>query len=347
MFVFSIALVCLLAACLLWWLWRREARHYGVRLSPLSLPVIGVLLLVAVLLYISRGLDPDTGRWIADWHEHQAFARQIVEGNPDPELAEKVPLQSLARVLQRQLHLTPSAEGWYVLALIYSELESPAVAVMAARRAVDKSDGDLEPRLLLARSLIEERRGQLSEESAALLEAIIEEVPQHDGALTLMASAAMQSRDFARALPAWEALLLRHGAGEARPLLENMVAAARSQLGAQQYYTNLAVTVEAAPTVEPGGTLFVFLRRPGDAGQPLAAVRVLADRFPLTVTVRPEHWLQDMPEPGTAVVAGARYNPGITRGIEDALESARLELLAGGAGALTASLLLPGASVDR
>ncbi|MFN3715006.1 MAG: tetratricopeptide repeat protein [Alcanivoracaceae bacterium] len=347
MFIVSIALVCLIAAGLLWWLWRREASRYGVRLSLLSLPVIAVLLLTSVLLYINRGLHPDTGRWLADWQEYQEFARQVVAGSPDPVLAEQVPLQSLARVLQRQLHLTPSAEGWYVLALVYSELEAPRVAVTAARRAVEKSDGALEPRLLLARSLIEERQGQLSEESAALLEAIIEEVPRHDGALTLMASAAMQSRDFARALPAWEALLARHGEGEARPLLENMVEGARRQLGAQQHYTDLMVTVEAAADVEPGGTLFVFLRRPGDAGQPLAAVRVLADRFPMAVTVRPENWLQDMPEPGTALVAGARYNPGITRGIEDALESARLVPLQGRAGELSATLVLPGPAVNR
>jgi cytochrome c-type biogenesis protein CcmH len=335
-----IAVAGVLAAALLLWLWRREAASLGVELRLPALPWAAAMVALAVLLYIWRGLHPDTDRWLADWNDYRDFAIQVVEGEPDPELAARIPLQSLARVLQRQLHLTPSAEGWYVLALIYSELEAPKVAVTAARRAVQDSNNALEPRLLLARSLIEQAQGRLDSESAQLLDGILDEQPRHDGALTLVASAAMQSQDFARALPAWEALLERHGQGEARPLLEKMVGDARRQLSAQQYYQNLSISITADAAVQTGGTLFVFLRRPGDVGQPLAAARVLADRFPMVVTVAPEHWLQAIPEPGTVLVAGARYNAAGTGGIEQVTAQAALVPLRGGAGNLSADIVL-------
>lgn len=336
----AIVLLAVFAALLLWWMWRREALRHGVALRLPSVAVVLTVAGLALLLYIWRGQHPDTGRWLSDWRSYQDFATQVVAGNPDPELAAQIPLQSLARVLQRQLHLTPSAEGWYVLSLIYSELEAPQVSVMAARKAVEISDNALEPRLLLARSLIEQEQGRLNDESGALLDDILAEHPGHDGALTLLASAAMQSQDFARALPAWQALLARHGEGEARPLLEKMVEDAGSQLSAQQHYQNLTVLVEAGEGIEAGGNLFVFLRRPGDVGQPLAAVRVLADRFPIPVQLAPANWLQAMPAPGTELVAGARYSAAGGGGVEQAGESAELVPVSGSAGALSARVRL-------
>jgi len=336
----AIALLAAVAALLLWWMWRREARSQGAALGLPSVPVVLGVAALALLLYIWRGQHPDTGRWLSDWRAYQEFATQVVAGDPDPELAAQIPLQSLARVLQRQLHLTPSAEGWYVLSLIYSELEAPQVSVMAARRAVEISDNALEPRLLLARSLIEQEQGRLNAEAGELLDSILAEQPNHDGALTLLASAAMQSQDFARALPAWQALLARHGEGEARTLLEKMVDDARRQLVAQQHYQNLTVVVDAGDGIEAGGNLFVFLRRPGDVGQPLAAVRVLADRFPISVQLTPANWLQAMPAPGTELVAGARYSAAGGAGVEQAGESAELMPVSGAAGALSARVRL-------
>ena len=336
----ALVLLAVTAALLLWWMWHREALRQGTTLQTPSIAVVLAVAALALLLYIRSGQHPDTGRWLSDWRAYQDFATQVVAGNPDPEQAAQIPLQSLARVLQRQLHLTPSAEGWYVLSLIYSELEAPQVSVMAARRAVEASNNALEPRLLLARSLIEQEQGRLNGESRELLEIILAEHPGHDGALTLLASAAMQSQDFARALPAWQALLARHGEGEARTLLEKMVEDARSKLSAQQYYQNLTVLVEAGDGIEAGGNLFVFLRRPGEAGQPLAAARVLADRFPMTVQLESANWLQAMPAPGTELVAGARYSAAAGGGVEQAGESAELMPVSGPAGALSARVRL-------
>lgn len=335
-----IGLTSLVVAVLLWGLWRHEAKQQAGALAKPAMMLTVAVVVVGALLYVGLGLHQDTDRWLADWHEHREFARQVVAGEPDPELAANVPLQSLARVLQRQLHLTPSAEGWYVLALVYSELEAPLVAVTAARKAVELAGDELDPRLLLARSLIEQNGGKLDAEAGEILDAVLQQHPDHDGALTLLASAAMQARDYARALPAWQALLERHGEGEAGPLLEKMVADAQRQLQSQLYFQNISVTVDADIRMQPGGTLFVFLRRPGDVGQPLAAVRVLADSFPMNVSVLPEHWLQDMPAPGTELEAGARYSDRAAAGIEGAIEAAERVALSGQAGSLAARLSL-------
>lgn len=340
MLIVMMVVVGLLVALALGLSWRAEAQRQGVRIGWLWLPVMAMLLLLGSGLYLWRGLHADTDRWLADWYEYRDFARQVVAGEPDPERAAEIPLQSLARVLQRQLLLTPSAEGWYILSLVYSEMEAPAVAVTAARRAVEISDGALEPRLLLARSLIESDEGRLNDESTAILDAVLAEYPEHDGALTLLASAAMQSRDFARALDAWQSLLARHGDGEARPLLERMIETARTQRDAQRYFDNVSVTVNAPAELAAGGTLFVFLRRPGDQGQPLAAVRVLADRFPFSVTLGPADWLQQMPVANTPVLVGARYNSAGGGGVEAATLEASPVPAQGEAGALQATLNL-------
>ena len=342
-----IGLTSVVVAVLLWALWRYEAKQQAVTIGKPVIPLTAAVIVGAVLLYAGVGMHQDTEQWLSDWSEHRDFARQVVAGQPDQELAAKVPLQSLARVLQRQLHLTPSAEGWYVLALVYSELEAPRVAVTAARKAVELAGEELDPRLLLARSLIEQNGGKLDAEAGEILDDVLQRHPDHDGALTLLASSAMQARDYARALPAWKRLLSRHGEGEARPLLEKMVADAERQLQSQLYYQGIDITVAAAPNVLAGGTLFVFLRRPDDVGQPLAAVRVLADGFPMTVSVSPENWLQEMPPPGTELVAGARYSERATAGIEGALESAEKVPLSGEAGQLTARLALSSAPTSE
>jgi len=332
----AIAVLALLAAGLMGFLWRRAAGE----LPPMAVVLVLITILVASGLYLTQGIHKETPRWIADWQDYNEFARQVIAGEPDPEMAAEVPLASLARVLQRQLHLTPSAEGWYVLALVYSEMEAPRVAVTAARRAVESSDGALEPQLLLARTLIEQEKGKLTSESAELLENIIAEYPQHDGALTLLASSAMQSQDYSRALPAWQRLLARHGDGEAAPLIQGMIDEATQKRAAQEYYRDLTVTVSADPWLAPGGTLFVFLRHPGGSGQPLAAVRVLADRFPMTVVINGPQWLQQMPEPGTELVAGARYDRGVAGGVEAADIVASPVTLSGTSGELQAALHL-------
>ncbi|PKM21596.1 MAG: cytochrome C biogenesis protein, partial [Gammaproteobacteria bacterium HGW-Gammaproteobacteria-14] len=268
----AIAVLAFLAAVLMGALWRRAAGD----LPPMALILVLVTILGAAAAYAIKGMNKEAPRWVSDWQAYNEFARQVIAGEPDPEMAAEVPLASLARVLQRQLHLTPSAEGWYVLALVYSEMEAPRVAVTAARRAVESSGGALEPQLLLARTLIEQEKGKLTDESAELLESIVAEYPQHDGALTLLASAAMQSQDYSRALPAWQQLLVRHGDGEASSLLQGMIDEATQKLAAQNHYRDLTVTVSADSWLTPGGTLFVFLRYPGGSGQPLAAARVLA-----------------------------------------------------------------------
>ena len=342
-----LGLVTLLVLVMLVLAWRHDLSRHGVALPaaayiwPLS---AGVL---ALLLYGLIGKHPQLEQWLADWHSHRDFAKQVVAGQPDPEVAQSIPLQPLSRVLQRQLQLTPSVEGWYMLALIYRELEAPQVAAESARMAVKLDPTAIPSRLLLAQTLIEQSQS-LPDEAESLLRTILAQQPEHDGAQTLLASGLMGRHDYQAALPLWRALLARHGNadGEAAALLRERLARAERGALAQQYYEDIVVTV-AATNIAPGGTLFVFLRQPGDKGQPLAARRVLADRFPLTVQLSSEDWLQSPPAPETPLLAAARYTPQPGQAVDQADLRAQAESLQRVGAALSASLLLSdGAASD-
>ena len=289
--------------------WRRELQRQGAVLPMLAVVWPGLAVLLALLLYGLLGKHPDLPQWLADWQQHRAFAQQVVAGTPDPAAAETIPLQPLSRVLQRQLQLTPSVEGWYMLALIYRELQAPEVAVESARTAVRLDAAAVPPRMLLAQILIEQQQG-LPQEAETMLRDVLREQPGHDGAQTLLASGLMGRKDYQAALPLWQTLVARHGQGdgEAAVMLRERLASAERGAEAQAHYRQIALTVVGAE-LSAGGTLFVFLRQPGQQGQPLAARRVLADQFPVTLTLSAEHWLQSPPPPGTALVAGARYTP--------------------------------------
>src|SRR5690606_11669561 len=106
------------------------------------------------------------------------------------------------------------------------------------------------------------------------------------------------------------------------------------------WLADVQVEVSAGEGIQPGGTLFVFLRRPGEKGQPLAAVRLLADRFPLTLPAEASHWLQAPPAPGTAPSAGARCTPARGHGVDRAGIAAENQPLGEHSGGLRATLRL-------
>ena len=156
----------------------------------------------------------------------------------------------------------------------------------------------------------------------------------------MLGMAATGGGDYRTAIEAWDALIALHPDGDGADTLKGARAKARERLANQSYVDNLRVTVEAASHVPAGGTLFVFLRKPGDTGQPLAAVRTLADRFPLTVEVKAGNWLQAVPPPGTELVAGARYASGPGGDVASAAIVTKNQPVTGKAGALRATVEL-------
>lgn len=313
-------LIAFVALVTLWlmWMWAREARREGTRLSP-ALLASGLLVpILAVGLYGVRGFHPDTAEWVDDVRMLEPMARQLAAGETPDSVAEGVTAPRLARVLQRELARSPSADGWYALGVLYGELEVPQLAVESARKALRLDPDSLSNQLLLAQGLMGEAGGRLTDEAGDLLDGILARYPQHDSAWLMVGLGAMQSGDFKRAEQAWEALLERHGDSQIATMLNQNLEQARSQGAAQKHFAELSVDVTSATPVADGGTLFVFLQRAGESGQPLAARRLLVQHLPQQVSLRAEDWLQAYPAPGTELVVGARYAPSAAAGVGEA-----------------------------
>lgn len=293
--------------------WRRQLQ------APL--PKGAYLLVFAVLLsggmaWALLGLHPETRQWLADEHQYRAVAEGIASGTPDLDAASKVPAFALTRVLQRQLVRTPSAEGWYALALLFEQLQAPLLSVDAARRSVALAEGEPTPALLLVRTLMSSEDPAALTEARGYLDEVLQREPEHEGARMLLGMVARRSGDFDASIAAWESLLASHPDGEAGDALARALAETKAAAASARRFGRIAVTV-SSDGVPAGGTLFVFVRRAGDSGgQPLAARRVLADGFPLTVELGPTDWLQPMPDTDVPLAAGARYGLGPAAGVD-------------------------------
>jgi cytochrome c-type biogenesis protein CcmH len=132
----------------------------------------------------------------------------------------------------------------------------------------------------------------------ALFDQALANLPDHPGALMLGGVAALRSGDAAKAIERWEKLIPRVGEDEAATL-RRMVESARGATNADAPATQagpapgspgtLTVVLDAAPealaAMPPGAVLFVFARDAEAGGPPVAAQRIPAPRFPLTVVL--------------------------------------------------------------
>lgn len=307
---------CLLMTVLLALIWRRESRRQGATVAAGPAWILAtVMVVIGGMLYWLAGYEEDTGEWLRDYQRLKPVATEILQGRSPGEVAgEDTRTGALTRVLQRELVRQPeSVSGWYALGLLYQQMEQPRMTVRAARKGVDVADGEQRTpmRLLLARGLVASNQGQLNPEAERILLSIVEANPDHDGAWTLLAMAASRSARHALAERAFENLLQRHGEGEIGSMLRKGLEQARAARAGEQQPAardEIVVRVSAAEGVQPGGTVFVFLRAGESGGKPLAARRMPVERFPVTVRVRAEDWLQQRPDDPGDLRAGARYS---------------------------------------
>ncbi|HCD74723.1 MAG TPA: cytochrome C biogenesis protein, partial [Alcanivorax sp.] len=263
---FIVLIVVLLAALLVCFLlWRRESRAAGAPLSITGLAIPLLVVAVAGLGYLTIGLDRNTLDWLADQRRYDPVAERVIAGEAPGEQDQDISAAALTRVLQSRLVREPSLTGWYTLGLLYDQLGAPAQAQEAARRALEMDPDDHAARLLLARGLIAQADGRLTDEAQAEIARVLADNPRHDGALMLQAMAANEARRFDLAARSWRALLARHGDGEAGDLIRRGLAQAEQQRERSEQLQGLTVTVQADDVPE-GGTLFVFLRRAGESG---------------------------------------------------------------------------------
>lgn len=323
-------------------LWRREARRIGDSASKLPLLVTLVVVTLGVGLYMALGYNSDTGEWLSDQSRLDHIANQLIAGKPPGKVADNVKAGPMARVLQRRLAQHPSSPGWYALALIYDQMQAPGPAVAAARRSLALASPDRvdDTRLLLARSLISKANGKLTPEAEKQIDKVLKKNPHHDGAWMLLAMSATKGGKPDLAIKAWQSLLSRHGDSQAGDMLRRGLAMAKEQKKRLAAMGHIHVTVTAASGVDDGGTLFLFVRKKGGSGQPLAAKRQLVDKFPVSVDLTPDNWLQSFPDAGTPLTVGARYSSGPGGSVENAGERVSPVLLKKGKNGLSASLHL-------
>ncbi|MGK0392662.1 MAG: cytochrome c-type biogenesis protein CcmH [Alcanivorax borkumensis] len=306
LWVMSLVLLLILAT-MLWLMWRSEARKAGKNMSgALGIPLVMVILAGAG--YGLIGLNEHTGTWLTHKQEYGDVAQQIIAGQPPEKAASEVPAGALVRVLQSELSQTPSAVGWYALGALYDQLGAPVQTEEAARKALQLNPENAAMHLLLARALIEKNEARLTDPALDEIRWVLDREPNHDGAWMLLAMSADRAGRYALAEQAWASLLSRHSQGETADLLQRGLNRAREQKQREGLFANLSATVHGE-NLPAGGTLFVFLREAGSAGQPLAAQRKVVPHFPINIELTAANWLQSYPDEQADLVIGARYTP--------------------------------------
>src|SRR5699024_10977433 len=224
-----------------------------------------------------------------------------------------------ALVLQNRMAQKPTAAGWLMLSNIYANMGAFEQAKEAGYAAFAHDDS-LDNQMWLAQIALQENGGALNAEAFMHIRSVIHAAPERNNAWLTLAMAATEAKDYDLAEEAWLELYRRNkGNVETEALFERSLQHVREQREIHAKYSQIQVRVEADATIAAGGSLFVFLRYEGSAGQPLAARRVLASKLPMTVTINRSDWLSDYPnENSPNVVVGARYNQSASRNVSDA-----------------------------
>lgn len=296
----------------------------GWRLAALLLLV---LMPCAALLFYGGVLAP---RSLEAWWE----LRQDMGPSVDKLLQGEMPkandnpgrtLADFIRVLQDRLQKQPdNAEGWFMLGMSYVQSELPEPALVAFEHAWRQAPGELRYTLAYAQTRLFSNEGQLDAQTRQLLEAVLAQYPDHEGALVLLGMGAFRSGDYAAAITALEHLRQlrqqRHAASS--PALTQQLDAtlqeARSRLQAAQPGAQAGAVIRVSVAVDrslqgayqPDDVVYVFARALKGAPMPVAVVRRPAAQLPFSVelddrsSVMPGQKLSDVGE----VVVSARIS---------------------------------------
>lgn len=203
--------------------------------------------------------------------------------------------QTMVARLSRQLEKNPkNLDGWLLLGRSYLVLQEYPLALRAFERADRMSEGKSAEALMgEAEALALADESELAGRAGKLIERALVLAPQSGQALFFGAAAAARRGDLPLARERYAQLLSMNPPAGIRPLIEQQVSALDEQLaggaaGAAPASTDAAVRVNislgARLAAGPPGALFVFVRKPGEGGPPLAAKR-LEGHFPQSVTL--------------------------------------------------------------
>jgi cytochrome c-type biogenesis protein CcmH len=217
-----------------------------------------------------------------------------------PEAAMPASLDDAVKQLEAELKRNPNEpEGWRLLGRSYLSMERYAEARTAFETALKLAPDD-------ANLLVENAQArlyaspdkQLDAQAVGLLQRALSIEPQHQRARWFLGVSQRQQGQPAEAARTWEPLLAQVDGGTATTL-RTQINQARAEAGleplpepaAPPAMANgkalLRVSVDIAPELKArlsgGETLFVFARQAGGPPMPVAAKRVPATSFPITL----------------------------------------------------------------
>jgi cytochrome c-type biogenesis protein CcmH len=218
--------------------------------------------------------------------------------------------QTMVARLARQLEQDPkNLDGWLMLGRSYLVLQEYPLALRAFERADRIGGGKNEEALIgQAEALALSDESELTGRAGKLIEQALLLAPDSGKVLFFAAEAAARRGELPLARARFAKLLSMNPPASIRPIIEQQVSALDEQL-APGTGTVPAVDASAAVRVNVSlgarlaagtpGPLFVFVRRHGEGGPPLAARR-LDGHFPQSVTLTPA----DAMIPGRSFSAG-------------------------------------------
>ena len=232
--------------------------------------------------------------------------------------AADTPQSMVARLARRLEHDPSDLNGWLMLGRSYTVLQEYPLAVRAYERAGQLSGGKSAEALTgEAEALAMGDESELDGRAARLIEQALALAPDSGKALFYGAAIAERRGDLPLARERFARLLALNPPDNVRPIIEQQIstidqklagapagaaappAAAAPSAGADAV-VRVNVTVAPSLAASAGGApLFVFVRKPGEAGPPLAVKR-LASHFPQDVALTPS----DSMVPGRAFAAG-------------------------------------------
>ncbi len=222
--------------------------------------------------------------------------------------------QTMVARLARQLERDPkNLDGWLMLGRSYLVLQEYPLALRAFERADRLSEGrNAEALMGQAEALVLADDTELAGRAGKLIERALVLTPDSGQALFFGAAAAARRGDVPLARERYARLLSMNPPEAIRPLIEQQVSALDEKLAgspagaapaagpaAADAAVRVNVTLGARLAAGPPGALFVFVRKPGEGGPPLAAKR-LEGHFPQSVTLTPA----DAMIPGRTFSAG-------------------------------------------
>lgn len=209
-------------------------------------------------------------------------------------------------------------ERWVELGHAYRMAGRYGTAADAYKNALD-AQSDPDPQLIAAyaEAQVLANPDALSGQAGKLFEMLLKADPQNAKGLWWGGLAAYNAGKFDTAIARWQRLEARNPPAAVRQVLDRFLERARQNATTGKAAPTaskpwLTAEVELAPSLQPtpaDSVLFVFLRRPGGGGPPLAVKRIADPQLPLSVSLSAaDSPLGQQPAPGAKLTLVARLS---------------------------------------